>query len=254
MQQTEISILTYHSIDAGNSVISTSAQTFRAQMKFLRENDFNVVSLKTLGKLLTETAKPPPKTIVLTFDDGFENFYTTAFPILNDYNFPATVFLITDYCGKFNDWSGNLSTLEPLKLMDWKEIKELSGHKIEFAAHSRTHPDLTKIPIAVVRSEMTESKSVIEERIGAEVTDFAYPYGIFDASVRNLAEEYFKTACSTDLGKVKATDDFFSLKRIDAYYLRNEFVFRSILSAKFNMYLSFRQTMRRLKSAWYNKT
>ncbi|MGI8470337.1 MAG: polysaccharide deacetylase family protein [Pyrinomonadaceae bacterium] len=247
-------ILTYHSIDESGSVISIRAETFRAQMKFLSENNFNVVSLKTFGKHLAENKNLPPKTIILTFDDGFENFYTTAFPVLNEYNFTATVFLITDYCGKFNDWSGNLSTLAPRKLMGWKEIRELSENNIEFAAHSRTHPDLTKLSVAEAEREMAESKLTIEENLGAEVTDFAYPYGIFNATVRNLAEKNFRTACSTNLGKTKSADDLFSLKRIDAYYLRNERIFRSILSANFDLYLSFRQAMRDLKTAWYNKT
>ncbi len=100
-QTTEIPVLTYHSIDNSGSVISTGPETFRKQMQILADADFNVVSLKTLGKSLLENAALPPKTIVLTFDDGFQNFYTTAFPVLNEYNFPATVFLITDYCGKF---------------------------------------------------------------------------------------------------------------------------------------------------------
>lgn len=223
-------------------------------MKFLSENNYNIVSLKTLGKLFTQNKNLPPKTIVLTFDDGFENFYTTAFPILNEYNFTATVFLISDYCGKYNDWAGNLSTIAPRKLMNWEKIKELNDDKkIEFAAHSRTHPDLTKISLAEAEREMHESKLTIENRLGAEVFDFAYPYGKFNSAVKELAAKHFRTACSTNLGKVKFDDDLFSLKRIDAYYLRNEQIFHSILSSNFSLYLSFRQQMREIKSAWYNK-
>ncbi len=243
----KIPILTYHSIDTCGSVISTSPQTFRKQMQFLAEADFNVVSLKTLGKSLLENAALPPKTIVLTFDDGFQNFYTTAFPVLDEYKFPATVFLITDYCGKFNDWAGNLPTLEPSKLMDWKEIKELSKNNIEFAAHSRTHPDLTKLNTAKAEREIVESKLTVEERLGIEVTDFAYPYGKYNLPVKQLTEKHFRTACSTRLGKAQAGDDLFSLKRVDTYYLSNEQIFNSILSVNFNLYLNFRQILRDLK-------
>jgi len=246
-QTTEIPVLTYHSIDNSGSVISTDPKTFRKQMQILADADFNVVSLKTLGKSLLENAALPPKTIVLTFDDGFQNFYTTAFPVLNKYNFPATVFLITDYCGKFNDWAGNLPTLEPSKLMDWSEIKELSKNNIEFAAHSRTHPDLTKLNTEKAAREMVESKLTVEERLGVEVTDFAYPYGKYNLPVKQITEKHFRTACSTRLGKVKAGDDFFALKRVDAYYLSNDRVFNSILSDNFNLYLDFRQILRDLK-------
>lgn len=251
-QKFKIPILTYHSIDESGSVISTGANVFRRQMKFLSEANFNVVSLKTLGKSLLENKILPPKTIALTFDDGFENFYSEAFPILNEYNFPATVFLVTDYCGKFNDWAGNLPTLAPRKLMDWNAIKELSNHNIEFAAHSSTHPDLTQISLSEAERELVQSKSTIEERLGVEVMDFAYPYGRFDLPVKRLAQKHFRTACSTILGKAQNGDDLFALKRVDTYYLQNEQIFRAILSGRFDSYLNFRQAMRVLKAAWYS--
>lgn len=252
-QTAKIPILTYHSIDASGSVISTSPKNFGAQMKFLSENDFNVVSLKSLGKHFFENKPLPPKTVVLTFDDGFENFYTTAFPVLSEYNFTATVFLITDYCGRFNDWTGNLPTLKPNKLMNWNEIKELSRNNIEFAAHSRTHPDLTRISSEEAAREIRESKLKIEERLGIEVADFAYPYGKYNLPVKQITQRYFKTACSTNLGKAETGDDVFSLKRIDAYYLSNERIFRWILSNNFDWYLSFRQALRNVKAACYSK-
>jgi peptidoglycan/xylan/chitin deacetylase (PgdA/CDA1 family) len=247
LQTIKIPILTYHSIDMSGSVISTNPDTFRNQMKFLSEMNFNVVSLKTLGKHFLEKKPLPPKTIVLTFDDGFQNFYTTAFPVLSEYNFTATVFLITDYCGKFNDWSGNLQAFEPRKLMSWNEIKELSKNGIEFAAHSKTHLDLTRITIEKARREMVESKSAIENNLRVEVTDFAYPYGKYDTPVKRLTEEHFRTACSVRLGKTQFGDDLFSLKRLDAYYLSNERIFRAVLSGNFDWYMSFRQAMRDIK-------
>jgi len=250
-QTTKIPILTYHSIDNSGSVISTSPETFRKQMQFLSDADFSVVSLKTLGKSFHENVSLPPKTLVLTFDDGFQNFYTTAFPALNEYKFPETVFLIIDYCGKFNDWSGNLPALEQSKLMDWNEIKELSKNNIEFAAHSRTHPDLTKLNTEKAAREIVESKLTIEERLGVEVTDFAYPYGKYNLPVKQITEKHFRTACSTRLGKVQAGDDLFSLKRVDTYYLSNDHVFNSILSVNFNLYLNFRQILRELKAKIY---
>ena len=246
-QTVKIPILTYHSIDDSGSVISTSPPVFQAQMKFLKESNFNVISLNTLVKSSDENKPLPEKSIILTFDDGFQNFYTEAYPILNKYDFTATVFLITDHCGKLNDWTGNLATLEYRKLMNWRDIKELSSQGIVFGAHSKTHPDLTKISIIDAKREMTESKLVIENQLGIKVTDFAYPYGNFNFEIKQIAAQYFKTACSTNLGKVASKDDFFSLKRLDSYYLSNQQIFRSLLSTKFDWYISLRQTMREIK-------
>lgn len=248
----KIPILTYHSIDSSGSVISTHPETFRCQMKFLSENNFNVISLKTFVEHHYKNKQLPLNSIILTFDDGFQNFYTTAFPVLQDYNFTATVFLITDYCGKFNDWSGNLPSLECRKLMDWAEIKELSNHNIEFGAHSLTHPNLTKLSLQATEREIVESKLAIESQLGVEISDFAYPYGIFNSAVKLLTQKHFKTACSTRMGKVTADYDSFALKRLDSYYLSNEKIFGSILSDKFDWYIGFRQIIRDFKSVWYS--
>ncbi len=133
--------------------------------------------------------------------------------------------------------------------MNWKEIRELNNNAVEFAAHSRTHPDLTKLNPEEAEREIIESKSIIEERLGVEVTDFAYPYGKYDSSVKQLTRRHFKSACSTRLGKVQSGDDPFSLKRVDAYYLSDKRIFNLILSLKFDWYLSFRQAMRDFRSA-----
>ena len=243
----KIPVLTYHSIDKSGSVISTDAATFRRQMKFLKEADFNVVSLSNLVKNFRENKNHPAKTIVLTFDDGFQNFYADAFPILGECGFTATVFLVTNYCEKYNDWEGNLPTLERSKLLSWNEIKELHKYGIEFGAHSLTHPDFTNIPLEQVRSELVESKMVIEDKLGSVVETFAYPYGKFNTAVKQLTAQNYVAACSTNLGKVQAKSDFYSLERVDTYYLKNERIFKSLDSVSFDYYLHFRQAMRKFK-------
>ena len=243
----KIPVLTYHSVDESGSVISTDAATFRGQMNFLKGAGFNIVSLGNLIKNFGENKNLPAKTIVLTFDDGFQNFYMEAFPILEEFGFTATVFLVTNYCEKHNDWEGNLPTLERSKLMSWSEIKELYNHGIEFGAHSLSHPDFTKISLEQVERELIESKSVIEDKLGSAVETFAYPYGKFNNAVKRLTAQNYAIACSTNLGKVNAMSDFFQLERVDTYYLKNEKIFKSLNSASFDRYLQFRQVMRNFK-------
>jgi len=244
----KIPILTYHSIDESGSVISTKLEVFRRQMEFLNENGYNVVSLGNFLEFSNEENSLPPETVVLTFDDGFQNFYTSAFPVLEKCGFKATVFLVTDYCGKHNDWAGNPAALPPSKILSWNEIKELNDYGIEFGAHTRTHPDLTRIRDAQIESEIAESKSAIENALGSEVKTFAYPFGKFNRSAKQIAEKMFKAACSPNLGKVNRSSDFFSLERVDAYYLSNPKIFNSLSSKTFDRYLRFRQSLRDFKS------
>lgn len=245
-----IPILTYHSIDESGSVISMPPGVFRRQMKFLSETGWNVVALNDLARMLPDRRPISEKTAVLTFDDGFQNFYTEAFPVLEEYGFTATVFLVTDCVGKHNFWENKEdgSTGMPLgKLLSWDEIKELSKSGIDFGAHSVSHPDLTKIPLEEARREIIESKSAIEQHLGTAAATFAYPYGHFNEQVKEIVKDNFAAAVSTNLGKVTTGNDIHALKRLDTFYLRDERIFNSLSKRKFEHYMRLRQALRSVK-------
>ena len=247
-QNRSIPILTYHSIDSHGSVISTAPDVFRRQMKRMSEMGLQGISLKTLSESFNGNNAVPENSVVLTFDDGFENFYTTAFPVLEQYGFHATVFLVTEFCGKTNDWENNPSNLPPSKLMSWSQVKELASRGIEFGSHTLTHPDLTRISAAQAERELLVSKGAIEDATGRPVAAFAYPYGKFNKSVRQIAAQSFSSACSTNLGKARADSDPFSLERIDTYYLSHPLIFDSLSSSMFDRYMKFRQAMRSVRA------
>jgi len=249
----KIPVLTYHSIDESGSVISTAPETFRRQIEFLSENEYCVLPLGEIVEKLIANEPLSPKSIALTFDDGFQNFYTTAFPILAAHDFPATVFLVTEFCGKFNDWSGNPPDFPRSRILSWKEIKELQAFGIEFGAHSQTHRDLTAIPTADVKREIACSRAAVEDNTGERINLFAYPYGKFDSSVKAIAEKNYRAACSVKLGKICPASNLFTLERIDSYYLSNPRVFNSLASKSFDRYLQFRQLLRDFKSLIHRK-
>jgi peptidoglycan/xylan/chitin deacetylase (PgdA/CDA1 family) len=247
-QKISVPVLTYHSIDASGSVVSTAPETFRRQMEFLYQNGYRAVSL---GELISElmTPKPPlPKTVALTFDDGFRNFSERAFPALEKYGFRATVFLVTDFCGRYNDWAGNPKELQRSKLLGWGEIKQLSEAGIEFGSHTRTHKNLTKCLPEVLEAEIVDSKKKIEDKLGLKTTTFAYPFGSFNRDVKSVAAENFEAACSTNLGKVRPESDLFALERIDTYYLSNPEILKKLPAKSFDVYLRVRQLLRDFKA------
>lgn len=244
----KIPVLTYHSIDESGSVISTAPETFRRQIEFLSENEYCVLPLGKIVEKLIANEPLSPKTIALTFDDGFQNFYTAAFPILAAHDFPATVFLVTEFCGKFNDWSGNPPGFPRSRILSWKEIKELQALGIEFGAHTQTHRDLTAIPTSDAKREIACSRASIEDNTGERINLFAYPYGKFDSSVKSFAEKNYRAACSVKLGKICPASNLFMLERIDSYYLSSPRVFNSLASKSFDRYLQFRQLLRDVKS------
>lgn len=243
-----VPILTYHSIDESGSVISTRPDVFRRQLKFLADSGYKNIALSDLSATLKNGNVLPPRTVVLTFDDGFQNFYTDAFPILSEHNFTATVFLVTDFCGKYNEWAGNPPELPRSKLLSWEEICEMNRYGIDFGSHTRTHPDLTKLDVRQIKSEMAESKMVIEDGLGRKVETFAYPFGRFNKEIKQIARENFTSACSTNLGKVRPDSDFISLNRLDSYYLRNPRLLKMLSTRPFDRYIQVRQAMRIVKS------
>ncbi len=247
---TQIPILTYHSIDNSGSVISTSRAVFRDQMQFLADSGYQAIALRKLISLLDEGALIDPKTVVLTFDDGFQNFLTDAFPMLSMHNFNATVFLVTGRCDMYNDWPGNPPELPRKSLLSWGNVRELDGAGIEFGSHTRSHPDLLRLNSSDIEAEIRQSRSDIEDNLGREAATFAYPYGAVDSRVRNIVRKNFRAACTTELGKMRPQSDRYSLKRIDTYYLSDPRVFRRISSGFFDRYMDVRQTLRSAKAAF----
>jgi peptidoglycan/xylan/chitin deacetylase (PgdA/CDA1 family) len=243
-----VPILTYHSIDESGSVISTRPAVFRAQMDFLAGAGFAVASLRELTENLRAGCPLPPRAVAMTFDDGYRNFLTEAFPALARHGFTATVFVVTDHCGGDNAWPGHE---EPpagrLPLLAWGEIQELQRAGVEFGSHTATHPDLTRAAPSRIAEEIARSKASLEDRLGVETALFAYPYGRLNAAVRAVVAREFRGACTTRLGKLSGESDPFLLPRVDMYYLARRGLYERLATRPLDWYLGARQALREVK-------
>jgi peptidoglycan/xylan/chitin deacetylase (PgdA/CDA1 family) len=244
MGQVRIPILAYHSIDKSSSVISTSPNKFQAQMKYLKHTSVHVVSLKDIVTCIKDNKRLPPKAVAITFDDGFQNFYSVAYPVLREYGFTATVFLVPEYCGKNNQWDGQPDGIPILDLLDWHEINELACNGIDFGAHTMTHPNLSDLPLGTAVREIVGSKILIQDHLEKEIFFFAYPYGELNGSFKRIVEDKFYGACSTELGFVKSNSDIYSLPRIDMYYFSKNDLFMWYGKSIFWLYILARGTLR----------
>lgn len=242
-----VAILTYHSLDEGGSVLSTPPRLFADQMRILRDLGVSVVPLSEVPGLIAGAPGGPPR-VAITFDDGFRSLHEHAVPILQRCKFPATVFLVTDHCGRTSAWPGQPAAIEPRALLTWSEVRELSRAGITFGSHTRTHPDLTRMPGKEAEAEMVGSKKAIEDAIGRPVAEHAYPYGAHDDAVRHLAAIHFRLACSAALGFASRGSDPFALERLDMYYLRRPALFRRLFTPGVGAYLSLRRGLRDLRT------
>lgn len=209
-------ILCYHQISnpteaERNPRYRVPANLFAAHMGYLYGAGYRCLSLREAFAAPRTGGANRRKTVVLTFDDGYQDFYDQAYPILRQYEFSATIFLVVDSIGKNSGWENCLGN----PLMGWEAIDDLSRRGIEFGSHSMTHPFLTRIPLEAARVELIRSKQILEDRLGTTVCSFAYPYGDQSRPIERLVEEAeYRYACSTIHGNVHAWRELFSLKRV----------------------------------------
>lgn len=241
-------ILTYHSIDPSGSVVSVPPALFRSQMASLAAAGWSTLRLAEAVRVLESGRPVPARHLVLTFDDAYRNVYTEAFPVLQLHGFHATVFAISRWMGKTNEWPGHEPPLGVLPLMTWEEAREMQRHGVEVAAHTRTHPDLTQISAAVGADEIVGSKRDIEDRLGTAVETFAYPYGSISPEAVEVVREHFIGACTTRLGKPDSDTDLHLLPRIDAYYVRRPSLGLDVPPLLLDGYLSLRQRLRDIRA------
>ncbi len=133
-------ILTYHSLDTSGSILSISPDLFQTQMAWLARSGMPVVSLAEV--------QATPHAVALTFDDGFRNFFEHALPVLERYRFPATVFVVSGFCGGRNDWptQPRNAGIPILELMDWSEVQQAAQAGISIGCHTVNHPRLPLLP------------------------------------------------------------------------------------------------------------
>jgi len=239
-------ILTYHSISEGSSPLQIPPALFAEQMAWV-QNNARVFPLGYVVDALIEHRPLPERAVVLTFDDGFRDFLHCASPVLSRYNFPATVFLPTGYCGGLNSWPGQPDWVRRETLLNWQEISDLASRGFLFGAHTMSHCFLPTLPPEEVEREILGSKAEIEKRTEQLVEFFAYPFGCWNPEVRDLVRRHFRGACSTGAGVIEPAADPFALPRVDAHYVRHPSWFKRLFTSPFLTYLSARRLVRRLR-------
>lgn len=189
-----VPILLYHYVQDTTSKasrltynLSVSIKDFTEQMDWLAAHDYHPVTMEDLDAYFTKRAPLPGKPVVITLDDGYRDLYTNAFPILKAHGFSAVAYIVSGFVG------------EP-RYVTAAMIQEMDANGIEIASHTVNHPNLTRTSPPLVDYELDESKSWLENLVGAPVVDFAYPSGRFDASVISQVEKAGYLSAVTEIG------------------------------------------------------
>ncbi|MCZ6728037.1 MAG: polysaccharide deacetylase family protein [Acidobacteria bacterium] len=242
-----VPILTYHSLDASRSVISVDPRVFASHMRRLARRGFTGIPLSRLLAAWREDAELPARPVVITFDDGFENFFDCAAPLLTELGFGATVFAVAGYLGRKNDWR-QAAEVTRLPLMGMDRLRELARRGFEIGAHSVSHPRLTKLSAEALEREVGDSRRILEDGLGLAVPCFAYPYGALDPAVKRAVGGTYSAACGARLAVARPTDEPCELPRLDMYYFRGGFTHRLLCTRPGAAYLALRGLGRRLRA------
>ncbi len=177
-------------------------ENFEFQINYLAKNHYNVITLDELVQAIKLGKKLPNKSVVITFDDGTQDNYSVAFPVLKKYNFPATIFLVSEFIDK----EGFLKS---------SEIKEMENSVINFGSHTQNHPYLPEISHEKQKKEITQSKIDLERLLNKPVEYFAYPSGGYNEDIIKLIQEAgYKGAVTTNRGLTRFNKNVYELKRV----------------------------------------
>lgn len=205
----QIPILMYHAVhvmdpsEASNANLIVDPDLFEAQIKALSKAGYYFLTPEEAYKAFTENALPAKKVVWLTFDDGNEDFYTIAYPILKKYKAKATNNVITGFVKKGN--AGNLTV---------KQMKEMMAHGMSFQSHTVNHPDLSATDKATQKVELTDSIDFLENKLNTKVNTIAYSSGRYNQTTLDLAKKTYKLGLTTNEGLASAKDGLLSLNRV----------------------------------------
>jgi peptidoglycan/xylan/chitin deacetylase (PgdA/CDA1 family) len=193
---------------------NTSREQFAAHMKFLDENGYTTVNLNEALEAMM-TGRNSENRVVITFDDGFRDFYTHAFPILAEYNFKATMFIVSGLT------ANETVRADGKEYMTWAEVREIHAHGIQIGSHTVNHPELYKLSPKEVEYEVRQSKETIEDGLGEAIQSFAYPYAFpeddkkFTSHLQELLQTHgYENGVSTIIGTARSDDNWFFMPRL----------------------------------------
>lgn len=227
-----VPILMYHSIgyDTDTS-LHVSPDNFHKQVKYLVDKGYNVIPLEKLIKGIKNKKKFPHNTVVITFDDGYRNNFTEAFPILAKYKLPATIFIVSGYVGR-KDY------------VTWEQVRLMADNGISFGGHTVNNVYLPSLDAEKeVFDEINGCRQAIRNNAGVDAMTFCYPTGGYDDRAKKAVKDSgYIGACTTNRGSDRFNRDIFALNRVKVTNsdMKKPFHFRAKLSGYYNLFRRLR--------------
>ena len=205
---TKVLILNYHKIDNTFISLAIRPDDFDTQMKYLSENGYHTISPDELYDSLAGTGELPDNPVMITFDDGYEDNYANAYPILKKYGFKATIFVVTSFLDK-----------NKKGYMSWDQAREMDANGISIQSHTVDHKSMTDLTDDQLRMELVDSKKKAEKELGHLVNYMAYPTGTYNLHIAQMVKEAgYKAAFTIKYGNVDKASNIYALERVPIFH------------------------------------
>ncbi|MBX3389064.1 MAG: polysaccharide deacetylase family protein [Phycisphaeraceae bacterium] len=206
-----IPVLMYHHVrepgpglaDAASLRFAVSPVEFEKQLDYLQQNGYTTIDTKRLEVSMRTGLALPPRAVMLTFDDGWETQFSTVYPLLRERGMVGVFFVHTGVIGE-----------QPGAAMSWDDVCQMEDDGMDIECHTVSHPSLPQLDAPALERELTDSRAILEAKLGRPVTALAYPYGDFTEREIEAAERAgYRLAFSTEVGLVQRLDEPFEIHR-----------------------------------------
>ena len=202
----KVLVLNYHMVNSMFISLAIEPEDFDWQMKYLVDHGYHTINPDELYDFLTGQGTLPDRPVLITFDDGYEDNYTNAYPILKKYNLKATIFVVTGFLSKRKGY------------LTWEQLREMEQNGITIESHTVTHAPLPDLPDERIREELVESKQQAEAELGHPIEFIAYPTGAHDLHIVGIAQEAgYKGGFTVKYGNVDRASNVYALERVPIF-------------------------------------
>src|SRR6476661_9783058 len=201
----------YHSISdqaaPGFRRFVVSPSAFAEQMTYLARHDYRTLTVTQFVEAIRGAGEPlPRRPVVLTFDDGFADFYSQALPVLESNCFTATLYICTAFVGKASRWLQHEGEAKR-PLLTWEQLKDISARGIECGAHGHTHSALDAMSARQAHQEILRPRQILEDNLACRISSFAYPFGYYSGMVRQIVRDCgYSSACAVRYARSSTGD------------------------------------------------
>ena len=206
----KILVLNYHMVNTMFISLAVEPRDFDIQMKYLVDHGYHTITPDELYEALKGSGKLPERPVLITFDDGYEDNYTNAYPILRKYGLKATIFVVTGFLSKRDGY------------LTWDQLREMEQNGITIESHTVTHAPLPELSDERIREELAESKRHAEEELGHPIEYIAYPTGVHDLHIAEIARACgYKAVFTVKYSNVDQNSNIFALERVPVFRTEN---------------------------------